>query len=134
VLDYNLLSLLLGTYYRLVVKPFSRWRILMKRCLFLFVVSVVVTFVVSVTMKHVFAVPCTTGAQVCNFTISTGVLYNTICKNGVQSTSNMPEDDPVKCFVETSDPCGLQWYRNDLLDLTIPTGSTCGITVLPDCD
>ncbi|MDR1583786.1 MAG: hypothetical protein LBS55_11140 [Prevotellaceae bacterium] len=106
----------------------------MKRCLFLFAISALVAFVVLATIKHAHAVSCNTGAKVCNFIISTGILYNTVCMNGVQSTSMMPNDeDAVKNYVEISDPCGAVWHT--LLGVPFEaTGSLCGTTAWADCE
>jgi hypothetical protein len=98
----------------------------------LFAIAALVTFAVLVVLKSAYAVSCDTGAQVCNFTISTGVLYNTIYKNGVQSTSIMPNDeDSVKHYVETSDPCGVECWQ--FFNEVLPTGNFCGTTAWSDC-
>jgi hypothetical protein len=93
-----------------------------------FAVSTMVTFLVIATLSYCHAqLPCTTGAQVCSYTIDA----THKCVNGAGSNSIMPKEDTVKNYRETDGPCGMVyelgwtgWW---------PNGDLCGTAVTPDC-
>jgi hypothetical protein len=107
----------------------SKWRLFMKKFIMLFVVSTLVTFLVITTLSYCHAqLPCTTGADVCSYTIDA----THRCVNGVGSNSIMPKEDTVKGYRETDNPCGLVQHWT-LLGGWQYTGTSCGTAVTPDC-
>jgi hypothetical protein len=106
----------------------------MKRYVFLLVASAIIAFVTLVAIKHTFALRCNTGAKVCNFTISVGLVYNLTCLNGVQSTSIMPDAEvETKNYIETGATCGFI-YRTIAGIPIYDTGTPCGTLASPLCE
>jgi hypothetical protein len=99
-----------------------------KFCIAVFVVSTLVTFLVITTLSYCHAqLPCTTGAQVCSYTID--VTHK--CVNGVGSNSIMPQEDTVKSFRETDNHCGIVYVK--ILGVWLITSTYCGTSVTSDC-
>jgi hypothetical protein len=100
----------------------------MKKFIMLFVVSTLVTFLVITTLSYCHAqLPCTTGADVCSYTIDA----THKCVNGVGSNSIMPKEDTVKGYRETDNPCGIVYIK--IWGIWIITPTFCGTAVTSDC-